>query len=94
MERPPEVEVYNPSKPNKFHIKLYQACKASSGYVSGFDIDPGDTECAQYADIIEPDQELGQTTRVVVGMCGLLDKGHKVYTDNYYSSQNCLTFWN
>jgi hypothetical protein len=49
--------VYNPSKPNKFHMKFYQVCEAETGWVSGFDIYTGTTECAQYAEAVT-DQDL------------------------------------
>ena len=32
---------FNPMKPNQFHIKLFQVCEASSGYVLAFDIYSG-----------------------------------------------------
>jgi hypothetical protein len=31
-----KFRVYNPNKPHKFGIKLYQVCEASSGYCLGF----------------------------------------------------------
>lgn len=33
--------VYNPSKPNKFGMKLFQCCESSSGYIVSFDIYDG-----------------------------------------------------
>ena len=80
---------YNPRKPNKFHIKLYTICEASSGYVCGFDIYTGRTACQDFADILELNEECGITTRVVTGLlafCGLLSKGYFVFMDNFYSS--------
>jgi hypothetical protein len=85
-------KVYNPSKPNKFHMKLYQVCESESGWVSGFDVYTGSTECAEYAAVVT-DAELTQTSKIVVGMlafCGLLDKGYHVYMDNYYSSPELM----
>ena len=32
---------FNPMKPNQFHIKLFQVCEASSGYILAFDIYSG-----------------------------------------------------
>lgn len=81
--------VYNPAKPTKFGIKLYQVCEAKSGYCLGFDIYTGSTPCTQYAEAIGIGEEKTVTTRTVVGLltrCGLLDKGHHVYMDNYYTS--------
>ncbi|XP_060572694.1 piggyBac transposable element-derived protein 4-like [Ruditapes philippinarum] len=42
-----------------------------------------------YAELVDANPDLTQTTKVVVGLLarsGLLDKGHKVYLDNYYNS--------
>ncbi len=84
--------VYNPRKPHKFHIKLYELCEAGSGWVVGFDIYTGGRGegIAQYAEEVLDDAENAtQTTKVVIGMlayCGLLEKGHRIYMDNYYSS--------
>lgn len=69
-------------------MKLYQVCEAESGWVCGFDIYTGTTECANYAEAVS-DSPMTQTTRIVVGLlayCGLLDNGHTVYMDSYYSS--------
>ena len=81
--------VYNPNKPHKFGIKLYQVCEASSGYCIGFDIYSGEEGCTVYSEAVDIDPESSQTTKIVVGLlayCGLLGKGHKVYLDNYYTS--------
>ena len=81
--------VYNPAKPTKFGIKLYQVCEAKSGYCLGFDIYTGSTPCTQYAEALGVGDETTTTTRTVYGLltrCGLLDKGHLVYMDNYYTS--------
>ena len=85
--------VYNPSKPNKFHMKLFEVCESESGYVIGFDIYTGSTECAQYAEGIV-DEEMNTTTKVVVGLlayCGLLEKGYRVFMDNNYTSPELFT---
>ncbi|XP_062614645.1 piggyBac transposable element-derived protein 4-like [Saccostrea cucullata] len=92
--------VYNPNKPNKFGIKLYQVCEASSGYCLGFDVYHGETDCVAAVDTLETEVDNGQgptdhygdltmTSKIVLGllsMTGLLSKGHHVYMDNYYTS--------
>ena len=89
--------VYNPMKPHKFGIKLYQVCEASSGYCHdvGFDVYCGKTDSAEYVDALEQDEQtplytgLSQTSKIVLGQlayCGLLSKGHCIYMDNYYTS--------
>ena len=78
---------YNPSKPNKWHIKIFEVSDARTGYVVGFDIytRKKSTECAKIAKTLDPD--CTQTTKSVVGLmqkCNLVGKGHHVYLDNYY----------
>ena len=84
-----KFRVYNPAKPNKWGIKLYQVCESSSGYCIGFDIYDGTEGCAVFSETVGIDETAGQTTRLVVGLlarCGLLGKGHRVFLDNYYTS--------
>ena len=85
---------YNPSKPSKWHIKLFEVSDARTGYVIGFDVYTGKnkTKCLLNANVLDPDST--QTTKVVVGLllkCNLLGKGHHVYMDNYYLSLDL--FW-
>ena len=80
---------YNPAKPSKWHLKLFEVSDARTGYVIAFDVYTGKnkTRCALNADVLDPDST--QTTKVVVGLMqegNLLGKGHHVYIDNYYSS--------
>ena len=81
--------VYNPMKPNHFHIKLFQVSEAASGYILGFHVYTGkDTSCvSNFSKPLDPD--CTKTTKVVLGLLEsskLLDKGHHIYMDNYYSS--------
>lgn len=81
--------VYNPAKPNKFGIKLYQCCESSSGYIVSFDIYDGTPGCAHFSELVGLDQDATQTTKIVIGLLarsGLLGKGHKIFLDNYYTS--------
>ena len=80
---------YNPAK---WHLKLFEVSDAKTGFVIGFEVYTGKktTQCAVNAQVLDPD--CNQTTRVVIGLLDkarLLDKGHHVYMDNYYSSP-CL----
>ena len=81
--------VYNPMKPNRFHIKLFQVSEANSGYIVGFHVYTGKND-ACISNASNPlDQECSKTTKIVLGLLestNLLDKGHHVYMDNYYSS--------
>ena len=81
--------VYNPMKPNRFHIKLFQISEASSGYILGFHIYTGkNSSCvSKYSKPLDPD--CTKTTNIVLGLLettNLLDKGHHIYMDNYYTS--------
>lgn len=92
-------KVYNPMKPNKFGVKLFQVCEANSGYCVGFDIYHGTTDCIQHVESLETENgslytDLKTTSKVVLGLlaqCGLLSKGHKVFMDNYYTSPELFT---
>lgn len=84
--------VYNPAKPTRFGIKLYQVCEATSGYCLGFDVYTSETACTDYAELVGCiDATL--TTKTVLGLlvrCGLIEKGHNVYMDNFYTSPELL----
>jgi hypothetical protein len=86
-----KFRVYNPMKPNKFGIQLYQVCEAKSGYCVGFDIYDADPvrSWAIYAEPLGVNPEYNHATLLVIGLlafCGLLLKGYTVYLDNYYCS--------
>ena len=36
-----QFRCYNPSKPNRFHIKLFQLSESISGYITGFEVYTG-----------------------------------------------------
>ena len=81
--------VYNKSKPNTFHIKLFQVSESSSGYILGFHIYTGkNSSCiSSHSKPLHPD--CNKTTKIVLGLLEttqLLDKGHHIYMDNYYTS--------
>ena len=82
-------KVYNPMKPNRFHIKLFQISESTSGYILGFHVYTG-KNFACISNVSKPlDPECTKTTRIVIGLLEstkLLDKGHHVYMDNYYTS--------
>lgn len=84
-------KVYNPRKPARFHIKLFQICEATSGYIIGFSVYTGKNSCIN--ENVCADDDCTTTTKVVMTLadqCGLLDKGHRIYFDNYYSSPELL----
>ena len=60
--------VYNPMKPNRFHIKLFQVSEAELGYILGFHVYTGkDSSCiSNSSKPLDPD--CTKTTRVVLGL--------------------------
>ena len=78
-------KVYNPRKPTKFHIKLYQVCEAEIGYVVAHEVYVGkeNSKCIQISRPV--DDTVNNTTKLVLGLLEkgqLLNKGY-VFTDNY-----------
>ena len=86
-------KMYNPRKPARFHIRLYQACEAESGYCMGLEIFTGNknSECIKISKPIDPG--CNTTTKLVLGLLQkskLLDLGYHIYMDNYYTSPELL----
>ena len=86
-------KVYNPNKPSKFGIKLYQANESATGYDIAFEIytgkNAGPSMTVDMAEFVGVSPEANTTTKLVVGLlasCGLLNKGYHIYLDNYYTS--------
>ncbi|GFO46981.1 PiggyBac transposable element-derived protein 4 [Plakobranchus ocellatus] len=80
-------KVYNPMKPTKFGIKIYEVTESDSGYLLG--MNTGSTAETTFHELVDLSDECSTTTKIVVGLlafCGLLNKGHHVYLDNYYNS--------
>ena len=79
---------YNPRKPAKFHIKIFEVSDSKTGYVVGFDVYTGkNKQTDKTAKTLDP--KCTPTTKTVVGLlqsCNLVGKGHYVYLDNYYCS--------
>ena len=81
--------VYNPMKPNRFRIKLFQILEATSGYIVRFHIYTGKNGSCVSSLSCPLDPESTKTTKIVLGLLDLiklLDKGHHIYIDNYYTS--------
>ena len=71
-------KVYNPDKPTRFGIKLYEICDSSNGYCCNFEMYMGRNKTIS---------ENAATYDLVMRlMTPYLNKGYKLYTDNYYSS--------
>lgn len=85
-------KVYNPRKPNKFQMKFYEVCDSRTGYVYCFEIYTGKGSGNQdNVDTIDPTAT--SITQLVVRLLAkgnLLDVGHHLYMDNYYTSPELL----
>ena len=84
-------KVYNPRKPARFHIKLFQMCESVSGYISAFMVYTGKGSCHRNDATLNPD--CGRTTKTVMTLAenaGVLDKGHRIYMDNFYTSPELI----
>ena len=64
--------IYNPKKPHKWGIRLYELCDALTGFCLSFKISSG---------------ESGSVSSIVLElMQNYLHKGHELYVDRYYTS--------
>ena len=67
-----------PNKPTKFGIKLWVTCESDTGYCLRHQI---------YTGILDQWQEHGLAHRVVFDLAeNDLDKGHRIYFGNFYST--------
>ena len=59
---------YNPKKPAKWHLKMFEVSDSRTGYMIAFDIYTGKnkTRCALNANVLDPQST--QTTKVVLGL--------------------------
>ena len=78
---------FNPRKPNKYHIKIYQVSDPNSGYLIHFKVYTGVGSC--HRDGVCSCDGQNTTTKTVMTLCqdaGILDKGHCIYLDNFFTS--------
>ena len=78
---------FNPSKPNKFHLKLFMVLEHQTGYMCGFSVYTGksSTELISQNATLDPDCTV--TTKTVMGLLHrtqLLDNHRTVFFDNYF----------
>ena len=77
--------VYNPMKPNKYHIKKYKICEARSGYTCDNEIYTGSN----------PDPNHNKPFNVVVRLLtntDLFGRGYSLYTDRWYTSPDLFNY--
>ena len=74
-----KLKKYMPAKPHKWGVKLWCLCKSVTGYTYNWIIHTGK--------LPPDDTNRNITHRTVMLACeGVLDKGHHIYMDNYFSS--------
>ena len=80
---------YIPSKRHRFGLKLFVMCDCKTGYILDFILYTGaDTELSA-----ETSPDLGLSGSIVATMMQpYLDKGHVLYTDNWYTSPSLCRF--
>jgi hypothetical protein len=78
---------YNPQKPHKFHIKLFQVCDPQTGYCIHFKVFTGQGSC--HREGITTTTDHTTTTHTVMTLAtdaNILDRGHTLYMDNWFNS--------
>ena len=84
---------FNPSKPNKFHIKLFMVSEHKTGYIAGFSVYTGQVANELVAKNAVASEECTTTTKTVMGFLQrtqLLDNYRSVYFDNWFNSPQLL----
>ena len=78
MEGTLSFRLYLPDKPDKFGVKLFMLCDSSNEYSSRFEIYHGSDN--------NPSPKGKIYDLVMRLMNPYLNKGHKLFVDNYYTS--------
>ena len=72
---------YNPTKPSKFHLKIFGLCDSSTAYV--YNLLPYFGSQTVYT---LQDEKASQAKKVFYDLLSVLDDGHHVFSDRYYTS--------
>ncbi|CAF3014252.1 unnamed protein product [Rotaria sp. Silwood2] len=76
-----QFKQYVPSKRHKFGIKIFALCNCKTGFIMDFIVFTGSNTTLNYH------VDLGVTGSIVITLLErLLNKGHSLFVDNYYSS--------
>ena len=84
---------FNPSKPNKFHIKLFMVSEHKTGYMARFSVYTGQVANELVAKNAVSSEECTMATKTVMGLLQrmqLLDNYRSVYFDNWFNSPQLL----
>jgi hypothetical protein len=85
------LKIYLPLKSSKFVIKTFKMCESNTGSLWKYIVYSGaDTDIKTAVDF----GEQNETTAIVVKLIEtLLNKGYKVWIDNYYNSSDLAAFF-
>ena len=84
---------FNPSKPNKFHIKLFMVFEHKNGYMAGFSVYTGQVANELITENAVSSEECTTTTKTIMGLLQriqLLDNHSSVYFDNWFNLPQLL----
>lgn len=79
---------FNPRKPHKYHMKIFQVSDPKIGYLLHFKVYTGMGSCFRDG-IASNDETCNRTTKTVLTLCedaNVLRKGHCIYMDSYFTS--------
>ena len=84
---------FNPSKPNKFYIKLFMVSEHKTGSMARFSVYTGQVANEWVAENAVSSEECTTTTKTIMGLLQrtrLLDNYKSVYFDNWFNSPQLL----
>ena len=84
---------FNPSKPNKFHIKLFMVSEHKTGNMARFSVYIGQVANELVTENAVSSEECATTTKSVMGLLQrthLLDNYRSVYFDNWFNLPQLL----
>ena len=84
---------FNPSKQNKFHIKLFMVSEHKTGFMAGFSVYTGQAANELVSKNAVSSKECTMTTKTVMGLfqrTQFLDNYRSVYFDNLFDSLQLL----
>jgi len=81
-----KYKMYNPNKPEKYHLKSFGLCDSETGYAYNLLLYFGaDTSYEDFGDV-------GQSEKVFHALLGPLGSGHHVFADRYYTTHKLITY--
>ena len=81
---------YNPSKPSKYHVKVFGLVESGSGYILNLLV-YFSTETSYSADL---DKSNSQAVKVFDFLLKPFSNGHHIHSDRYYTSHSLIQYMN